>query len=323
MKQVACTVMKGAGLPDSAQMSEINKYTRRELSAEEVYVFSVLLCDNEIDRDNERFSIGTLKKLAELFKGKTGIFDHSMEGKNQTARIFLAGVEQDANRRTLAGEPYTMLKAYAYMPRTQKNEDLIQEIDAGIKKEVSVGCAVERVICSVCAQDMRGGACSHRKGTEYEGKKCHAILEEPSDAYEWSFVAVPAQRNAGVTKAFHKQTQKQASAEDIFAQLKSGEGLMQKELERFKSDYARLEEKAKYADECRGKLQESVRRLCVLALPALEADMLGEILKRFNTNELEGLKSALEEKVNSEFQGGRQLEGEFKGEKTDYSQFRI
>lgn len=98
---------------------------------------------------------------------------------------------------------------------------------------------------------------------------------------------------------------------------------MQKELERFKSDYARLEEKAKYADECRGKLQESVRRLCVLALPALEADMLGEILKRFNTNELEGLKSALEEKVNSEFQGGRQLEGEFKGEKTDYSQFRI
>lgn len=156
MKQVACTVMKGAGLPDSAQMSEINKYTRRELSAEEVYVFSVLLCDNEIDRDNERFSIGTLKKLAELFKGKTGIFDHSMEGKNQTARIFLAGVEQDANRRTLAGEPYTMLKAYAYMPRTQKNEDLIQEIDAGIKKEVSVGCAVERVICSVCAQDMRG-----------------------------------------------------------------------------------------------------------------------------------------------------------------------
>ena len=31
---------------------------------------------------------------------------------------------------------------------------------------------------------------------------CHTILSDITDAYEWSFVAVPAQRNAGVTKQY-------------------------------------------------------------------------------------------------------------------------
>ena len=37
-------------------------------------------------------------------------------------------------------DPY--LKAKAYLLRTEKNAALIQEIEAGIKKEVSVGCSV-------------------------------------------------------------------------------------------------------------------------------------------------------------------------------------
>ena len=31
----------------------INKLTRRKLSEDEVYVFSLVLCDNDIDRDYE------------------------------------------------------------------------------------------------------------------------------------------------------------------------------------------------------------------------------------------------------------------------------
>ena len=33
---------------------------------------------------------------------------------------------------------------------------------------------------------------------------CHVVLNQPTDAYEWSFVAVPAQREAGVIKMFAK-----------------------------------------------------------------------------------------------------------------------
>ena len=57
-------------------LERISRLARRPLKEEELYAFSVRLCDNEIDRDWERFSPETLKGLAPLFVGKSGIFDH-------------------------------------------------------------------------------------------------------------------------------------------------------------------------------------------------------------------------------------------------------
>lgn len=187
---------------NSETLAKINKFTRRELTADEVFCFSVILCDNEIDRDNEKFSVDALNKLAQLYVGKTGIFNHDPKGENQTARIYDTAVIKDETRKTADREVYTYLQAEVYMVKTEKNADLIKEIDGGIKKEVSVGCAVEREICSICGKDRRTNPCNHRKGASYGGKKCFGILNSPTDAYEWSFVAVPAQRNAGVTKRY-------------------------------------------------------------------------------------------------------------------------
>ena len=36
----------------------------------------------------------------------------------------------------------------------------------------------------------------------YSGNLCHTVLDDVTGAYEWSFVAVPAQVNAGVTKHY-------------------------------------------------------------------------------------------------------------------------
>lgn len=185
-----------------SMMEKINRFTRRELKEDEIYSFSVILCDNDIDRDCEKFSISALKRLAELYIGKTGIWSHDPKGENQTARIYDAEVVSDPTRKTADGETYTYLRASAYMVRTSSNADLIREIDGGIKKEVSVGCAVSKELCSVCGRDRRAGGCSHKKGRVYGGRKCFSILEAPTDAYEWSFVAVPAQKGAGVTKRF-------------------------------------------------------------------------------------------------------------------------
>lgn len=182
-------------------LDNLNKFTRKELSAEEVYIFPVTLCDNEIDRDNERFTVKSLEEMAEKFIGVTGIFDHNPKGENQTARIFLTEVIKE-NRNNSLGEPYTYLKGYAYMVRTDSNADLIREIDGGIKKEVSVSCSAEKQLCSICGADRRAKVCRHVKGRKYDGKRCFFELEDISDAYEWSFVAVPAQIHAGVTKSF-------------------------------------------------------------------------------------------------------------------------
>ncbi|MCI9118657.1 MAG: hypothetical protein HFF32_03230, partial [Flavonifractor sp.] len=178
---------------DATELGLIHALSRRELKAEEVYTFCVRLCDNEIDRDGERFPAETLGELARLFVGKSGMFDHQWSARGQTARIYRTELVRESGL-TRAGDAYCYLKGYAYMLRSEKNRELIEEIEGGIKKEVSVSCAVERAVCSICGEEFRDReACAHVKGREYEGKLCWVDLVGATDAYEWSFVAVPAQ----------------------------------------------------------------------------------------------------------------------------------
>lgn len=43
------------------ELAYINQFTKSPLTAEEVYFFPVRLCDNEVDRDFERFDRATKK----------------------------------------------------------------------------------------------------------------------------------------------------------------------------------------------------------------------------------------------------------------------
>ncbi|MDE6678821.1 MAG: hypothetical protein K2K02_07250 [Ruminococcus sp.] len=181
-------------------LDKINQFTRRPFTEEEIYTFSVILCDNDIDRDFERFSDTALETLAENFIGKTGIFDHNPTTSNQNARIFDTEIVTDNSRKTKTGEPYKYLKASAYMVRTADNETLISEIDGGIKKEVSISCSASSRKCSICGCDKAINGCVHTKGKMYNNKISYVTLDNITDVYEWSFVAVPAQINAGVTK---------------------------------------------------------------------------------------------------------------------------
>ena len=133
------------------ELEKINGYAREPLTEDKVFVFRVALCDNDIDRDGEKFSSGALEKLVELFKGRTGIFDHDPKSSKQTARIFDTWVETLPEKTTTDGEVYRRLMAKAYMVRTASNGDLISEIQGGIKKEVSVSCT----ICTRAAVTMK------------------------------------------------------------------------------------------------------------------------------------------------------------------------
>lgn len=182
-------------------LKKINQFTRRELTADEVYVFTVALCDNDVDRDYEKFTVEALKELQPLFIGKPGILDHSMRSEDQNSRVFETWVEQVPVKKTRDGEDLYQLKAKAYILKSEKSAALIDEIDAGIKKEVSVSCNMAVSKCSICGASPRD-RCEHMRGQEYDGQLCFFTLEQPEDAYEFSFVAVPAQRGAGVTKSF-------------------------------------------------------------------------------------------------------------------------
>lgn len=248
-------------------MDKINKLTVNPLKKEDVYCFSVLLCDNDTDRDYENFSIESLEKLSELFVGRTGIFNHDAKTENQSARIFQCEVKHFKDRKTAYGEEYCALMGYAYMVKTENNKSLIAEIDGGIKKEVSVSCSVERKICSICGADASKNACSHIKGKHYHNKLCFFTLENPTDAYEWSFVAVPAQRNAGVVKKY------------------SFDNISEKSL---------FQDEIKFAVE---DLKRDILRLSYFTQPYISAKSCKEQLEGMNIMELIDIKGKLRQQV--------------------------
>ncbi len=285
------------GAPLEGELEMINRYTRKQLSGDEVYVFSVVLCDNDIDRDYERFSDEALEKLCELYTGVTGIKDHDPKSGNQSARIFSCRTEQVEGRTALDGRAYRRLCARAYLPRSEQNSGLICELDSGIKKEVSVGCAVKKRTCSVCGEEI--SMCGHIKGKKYGGKLCYATLEEPVDAYEWSFVAVPAQKQAGVIKGYCRNTGKEVKQVDIEKKLFAGDeqSFSAEEIRALAEKFRTLEKKAAEGEFYRDKLIREVKGLSAMVLPELGADTLAHITEELTVRQLSELKKAFEQRA--------------------------
>ena len=257
-------------------MEKINRFAVQPLEEKDVFCFSLTLCDNDIDRDGERFSDEALDKLAKLFIGKTGIFDHDPKGEKQTARIFDTHIKSFDGRFTSDGKPYLALCASAYMVRTGANADLIKEISGGIKKEVSVSCAVARQICSVCGADRSKSACAHIKGRQYGEKLCYVTLDEPTDAYEWSFVAVPAQVNAGVTK--HYDVRREES----------------RTVSKLKGELSQAAKRLAAAYEC---VRGDVLRLSYFCEPFYSAQQVAKMTEDMDILQLIELRAALEKQV--------------------------
>lgn len=259
-------------------LEKINGYAVGELKSEQVYCFSVLLCDNDVDRDYERFSDEALDRLAVMFRGRTGIFDHDHRSRGQTARIYDTEVRSYPDRKTMDGRAYRALIGFAYMVRTEDNKSLIAEIEGGIKKEVSVGCSVAKRICSVCGADGAKGGCNHIKGRSYGGKLCYVELDEPLDAYEWSFVAVPAQRAAGVTKVYGER--------EVNAEIEKLRAAQESFCEDLRGDIIRLGCFVKSAD------MGEVDKLDVFALLELKKKLSRQLREEAVTERAAGIAAA-------------------------------
>ena len=286
----------GVGVPTAVQMEKINALAKGTLTAEQVYVFSVRLCDDQVDRDFERFDAAALPGLAKLFVGKSGIVDHKWSAGSQLARIF--------DTEVVEADGVTAIKAWAYIRRGGAGDEWIADIEAGIKKEVSVGCSMGRSVCSVCGGEY--GSCGHRKGEYYDGELCCAILREPVDAYEFSFVAVPAQRDAGVLKGRGKRVSLKELADEYGAQ----------------EEYRNLWKQAKLGQVYQKQLGDEVVRLTLmLGLKIGESVLRGAVEKLAGT-ELVELRDALREQAAKSYPVQLQL-GTVRGEEALESGYLI
>ena len=210
--------------------------------------------------------------------------DHKWSADKQIARIFETQVVKEK------GVSY--IKAWAYIRRGGSNDEVIADIEAGIKKEVSVGCAMGMAVCSVCGSEY--GTCGHMKGESYDGQICCAILKEPMDAYEFSFVAVPAQKDAGVLKA-----------------MGGGKHCLKELAEEFgaQAEYRALYKQAELGRRYQKELEDSVVRLGLSLELGVSEPVLRNLAKTAAAEDLLALKTALEQRLSEMLPVTTQLPG--------------
>lgn len=206
VKELNKTAMVSSATVTAEDLAKINQYTLKQLSAEDVFVFKVMMADNETDdRNYEPLTRKALDDMVRLYPGITVLKDHHRSADTQVGRIFDTWIEEDPMRKTEAGEIHAEAHAKIYINRTSTNADLIADLEAGIKSEVSTGTVPEHLVCSICGADQMETWCSHWPGESYtvngEKKLCQMTITDIKSARELSLVAVPAQPRAGTHKA--------------------------------------------------------------------------------------------------------------------------
>lgn len=161
-------------------MEKINKIAERPLSEDEVYIFSIVLCNNDLEIYYECFSDKALKILAKEYIGKSALIDFHLGESNKDVCIFDTAIITDNTQRTQIGKPLKYVKANVYAIRNDRTARFISEMENGIEKEGSVVCrAVYK--CSICGK--KKSHCTHIKGKIYNNKMCYVILDKVTEVY--------------------------------------------------------------------------------------------------------------------------------------------
>lgn len=150
------------------RLNKVNKYlSNSPTSGNDAMLFSFVAADNEIDKDNERFSLKSLKTISSILIGKTGQIGLPNEAKT-LARIIESNVRIDPNKRTKSGLVYVYVEAVAYIKKNFATESICNKINNGEIKitEVSLG-----VSCN-------------KKHQTFDG----IVITDVADVYEWSLV---------------------------------------------------------------------------------------------------------------------------------------
>lgn len=170
--------------PNAEELALINQYSGHQFSADEVFVASIRLCDNDVDKDYEQFTCGALVKLAKLYEGMRGVVNIYSD---YTPQIFNCKLEPVPEKVNTLGEPYCMVVGRFYIPIVSETASLRAMIVDGSISEVSIGCSIDPAVCSICHRPL--SECEHVKGHFYDSELCYGLLYNPKDVYEFAFVA--------------------------------------------------------------------------------------------------------------------------------------
>lgn len=231
------------GTPTDEQLTKINSFAKRTLSADEVFCFPNKLAGDMIIPDRY---IKLSKELLEVFmtNAKSGVsllLDHSwcpdgffgLGGRPKAAipygRTFDARLEvSDVEGETVA------LNADHYMLRGVEidgisTDNLIQSIEAGTLFDTSIGFNFSKGTCSVCNKEYYSSDCRHFAGRTYEVEGedgvirnvlCYVTAKPPGALWENSLVFDGAYPTAGVLSKAGEIIENQNGIFEVVTELK-------------------------------------------------------------------------------------------------------
>lgn len=170
-------------------IAAINEHTLNPITAEDVAVFKMDLCNDQIDRHISRFPAEELQRISDdLIVGKPLMELHDMpgmfsRGSQPVGRFFRSQVVKENG--------VTSVQPDVFLLRGHGEDDIIAKIEAGILSGTSISFALDRPECSSCGCDIRD--CAHMPGEEVDGELCHVVLKEVTDVFEGSIVPLGSQ----------------------------------------------------------------------------------------------------------------------------------
>ena len=172
--------------PSDEELAIINTRTQREFTAEELYVLTVHMCNNIMDKTSEVMDETFLNEFAAQAQENNlaGQLNHTLDVRETWANIFEAHVEKVKDYLEVVGR--------AYVLNTEENVELLKKIEAGSIGGISIQFDSE--------YELVDGVIHHT----------HCVF-----AREFSLVVTPCLYNTGITKELPANTVPDGEAEVI------------------------------------------------------------------------------------------------------------
>ena len=177
--------------PNREQLEKINRFTRSELTEDDVYVFPNMMIDNAVTSYHTIVHENLLRKFSADVRRGVGLLLSHDSNKLPIGRSFDATLIEDWDETT--GETLKSLYGDFYIALGRNTEsgmttdDIANGIDTGTIFDTSIGFSAKSMKCSICGEDVRTWNCPHFPGRDYivenedgvgETLTCYVIIGE-------------------------------------------------------------------------------------------------------------------------------------------------
>lgn len=158
--------------PTQEQLEKINRLAHKELNAEDVFVFSDLMIDDQITSYSSKLHPNLLRTFVKNATKGVGLLMSHDSGRLPVGRSFSARMQEEYDPEL--GDIATSVYGDFYLDLGRNTEshmttdDIAQGIESGTIFDTSVGFSAEQWECSICGHDIRDyRTCSHYPGRKY------------------------------------------------------------------------------------------------------------------------------------------------------------